>query len=128
MKGSSKFGPLEFGEAIDEHTKVEQADPPRAGKGNKKPVSKKPRAAIPRKPPETSTEKINEVLENEDLVIVQAAYDLKHGDPVTLAIHYLDGGIKAALAELGRSRGDNLKKTVTTALREYLEGYGVRLQ
>ena len=128
MKGSSKFGPLEFGEAIDEPTKEGQADPPKAGKGNKKPAAKRPRTAVPRKPPEASTEKATEVLDNKDLVKVQAAYDLKAGEPVTLAVHYLDGGIKAALAELGRSQGDNLKKTVTTALTEYLAGRGVILE
>lgn len=128
MKGLSKTGSLDFGEAID-HRKpqVEQVAPPAASKGKKNPAAKMPRSAALQKSKVDTVESGPAALDNKDLVTVQAVYDLKHGEPVTLAIHYLDGGIKAALAELGRSREDNLKNTVTTALREYLEGYGVKL-
>ena len=127
MPELSKRGGFDFAGAMGEGdpTAPGPKKPPPPGE---KPAAKKRRSAPKPKPPAESSAGAPADIDNEALASVQAAYDHNAGDAVALSLHYFDGGVKAALVELGRSRGDNLKSTVTAALCEYLERTGVILE
>jgi len=127
MPELSKRGGFDFASAMGEGDPTAPG-PKKTPPPGEKPVAKKRRSASKPKPPAESSAGAGPELDKYALASVQAAYDHNAGDAVALSLHYFDGGVKAALVELGRSRGDNLKSTVTAALREYLVRTGVRLE